>query len=49
MPNRRVMELIIVTTLLLQPVMAMVHTWAGKHLATHGGDSVVGEVVSALT
>jgi hypothetical protein len=49
MPNRRTMELIIVTTLLLQPVMAMVHTWAGKHLATHGGDSTLGEVVSALT
>lgn len=48
MPNRRTMELIVITTLLLHPVLAMVHTWANKHIATHD-TSTVGEVLSALT
>lgn len=48
MPNRRTMELVVITVLLLHPVLAMVHTWANKHIATHDA-STVGEVVSALT
>lgn len=48
MPNRRTMELVIITVLLLHPVLAMAHTWANKHIATHDA-STVGEIVSALT
>jgi hypothetical protein len=28
------MELIVITTVLLAPVLSMVHLWARKHLAT---------------
>lgn len=49
MPNRRTMELVVITMLLMHPVVQMAHVWAQKHLATHGGESTVGEVVSALT
>lgn len=48
MPNRRTMELVVITVLLLHPVLAMAHTWANKHIATHDS-STVGEIVSALT
>jgi hypothetical protein len=34
MPTRRTMELIVITTVLLAPVLSMVHLWARKHLAT---------------
>ena len=34
MPNRRTMELVVVTVLLLRPVISMVHIWAAKHQAT---------------
>jgi hypothetical protein len=39
MPTRRTMELIIVTTVLLHPVIRMVHIWAAKHLATSNNPS----------
>lgn len=48
MPNRRTMELIVITVVLIHPVLQMVHVWGQKHLATHDG-STIGEVVSALT
>jgi hypothetical protein len=48
MPNRRTMELVIITVLLMHPVVQMVHVWAQKHIATHDA-STIGEVVSALT
>jgi hypothetical protein len=48
MPNRRTMELIVITVLLLHPVLAMAHVWGQKHIATHDA-STIGEVVSALT
>jgi len=49
MPNRRTFELVVIVSLLMHPVVAMAHVWAQKHLATRGGESTLGEVVSALT
>jgi len=34
MPNRRTMELVVVTVVLLHPVIRMARVWAHKHLAT---------------
>ena len=39
MPNRRTMELVIVTVILLHPVIRMAHIWAAKHLATSDNSS----------
>lgn len=33
MPNRRTMELVIVTVVLLHPVLSMARIWCAKHLA----------------
>ena len=48
MPNRRTMELVIITVLLMHPVVQMANVWAKKHIATHDA-STIGEVVEALT
>ena len=34
MPTRRTFELVIITIILAQPALAMIHLWARKHLAT---------------
>ena len=34
MPTRRVMELIVITTLLIHPVMGVARLWAAKTLGT---------------
>jgi hypothetical protein len=39
LPNRRTMELVIVTVILLHPVIRMAHIWAAKHLATSDNTS----------
>ena len=39
MPNRRTMELVIITVVLLHPVIRMAHIWAAKHLATSSNES----------
>jgi hypothetical protein len=48
MPNRRTMELIVITVVLLHPVVQMAHVWGQKHIATHDA-SAIGEIVVALT
>lgn len=50
MPTRRTMELIIVTSLLLHPVVGMVRIWARKHLATSSNQATTtaAEVVHAV-
>ena len=50
MPNRRTMELVIVTVVLMHPVIRMARIWAHKHLATSNNDAtgVVAEVVATL-
>jgi len=39
LPNRRAMELTIVTVILLHPVIRMAHIWAAKHLQTSDNPS----------
>lgn len=39
MPTRRTMELIIVTTVLLHPVLSMARIWMAKHLHTSDNQS----------
>lgn len=39
LPNRRTMELVIVTVVLLHPVIRMAHIWAAKHLITSNNQS----------
>lgn len=34
MPTRRTFELVILTIVLAQPALAMVHLWLRKHIAT---------------
>lgn len=36
MPTRRTFELVILTIVLAQPALAMVHLWLRKHVATTG-------------
>lgn len=50
MPNRRTMELVIVTVVLLHPVIKMTNVWARKHLATSRNEAThtVAEVVTVL-
>ena len=48
MPNRRTMELVVITVILIHPVVQMAHVWGQKHLHTHE-DSALGEIVVALT
>jgi hypothetical protein len=50
MPTRRTMELIVITTVLLTPVLSMVHLWARKHLATtaNAASSEAAAVVTQL-
>lgn len=50
MPNRRVMELVIVTVVLLHPVIRMGRIWAYKHLATSNNEatSTAAEVAAAV-
>lgn len=50
MPNRRTMELVIVTVVLLHPVIRMARIWAFKHQATSSNPATgtVAEVVATL-
>lgn len=50
MPNRRTMELVIVTVVLLHPVIRMAHIWAAKHLVTSDNQStgVAAQVVATI-
>lgn len=48
MPNRRTFELIVLTTILLHPALALVRVWAQKHMATTSNESSgVGASVAA--
>lgn len=38
MPTRRTMELVILTTVLLTPVLSMVQLWMRKHIVTSRND-----------
>jgi hypothetical protein len=50
MPTRRTFELIVITTVLLAPVLSMVHLWARKHLVTaaSGASSDAAAVVTQI-
>jgi hypothetical protein len=50
MPNRRTMELVIVTVVLLHPVIRMARIWAFKHQATSSNPatSTAAEVIATL-
>lgn len=48
MPTRRTMELIIITSVLLTPVLSMVHLWARKHLATTA-NAATSEAAAVIT
>jgi len=39
MPTRRILEMTVVTVILLHPVIAMVKTWAAKHVATSSNEA----------
>lgn len=50
MPNRRTLELIVVTVVLMGPVVSMARIWAAKHLATSNnpGTTVAAEVAATV-
>lgn len=50
MPNRRTMELVIVTVVLMHPVIRMARVWAHKHLATSSNPATgtVAEVIATV-
>lgn len=50
MPNRRTMELVIVTVVLMHPVISMARIWARKHLATSSNETTgtVAKVVASV-
>lgn len=50
MPTRRTMELIVITTIALHPVIKLGKVWAHKHLATssNGVTGVAAKTVSVL-
>lgn len=50
MPNRRTMELVVITVVLVHPVIRLGRVWAAKHLATSANpvSKVAAETVSVL-